>query len=228
MEPAAIQLEDIRVLVSKRTILDIPALTLPKRSQLAIMGPNGAGKSTLLQVMALLRQTDRGTVIIDGDRADAHNIRRLRSQMAVVFQAPLLFDTSVLSNAASGLQFRGVKKREAEERAHEWLRQFGVEHLATRAPHHLSGGEARRVSLARAFAIEPAILLLDEPFAGLDSETRETLLPELAERLQKADITTVLVTHDIREANVLCTSSISLRNGEVETLHNSPNRVGDR
>jgi len=228
MSDAAIELEGIRVHVSGKVILEIPALAVPNQSRLAVLGPNGAGKSTLLQVMALLRQADSGEVMVEGERADRNNARRLRSRMAVVFQAPLLFDTSVLANAASGLGFRGVNKRDALERAHEWLKQFGVDHLANRSPHLLSGGEARRVSLARALAIEPAILLLDEPFAGLDSETRETLLPELSARFQTSTITTVLVTHDIREAEAICTSKMYMRSGKIAALHNIPGGVVER
>ena len=228
MSDAAIELEGIPVHVSGKVILEIPALAVPNQSRLAVLGPNGAGKSTLLQVMALLRQADSGEVMVEGERADRNNARRLRSRMAVVVQAPLLFNTSVLANAASGLGFRGVNKRDAEERAHEWLKQFGVDHLANRSPHLLSGGEARRVSLARALAIEPAILLLDEPFAGLDSETRETLLPELSARFQTSTITTVLVTHDIREAEAICTSKMYMRSGKIAALHNIPGGVGER
>lgn len=228
MSDAAIELKGIQIRISGHTILDIPTLMVPEQSRLAVLGPNGAGKSTLLQVMALLRPADSGEVRIEGELANKTTIRRLRGRMAVVFQAPLLFDTTVLVNAASGLRFRGVKGREADERAHEWLKQFGVDHLASRLPHHLSGGEARRVSLARAFAIEPAILLLDEPFAGLDSETRERLLPELSDRFRKSTITVVLVTHDIREAEALCRSKMLMRSGKIESLLNLQGRVGEQ
>ncbi len=215
MGEPAIELGDVRVLASGRVILDVPRLALPQRAQLAVMGPNGAGKSTLLQVAALLRRPHAGEVWIDGERARRGNSRRLRGRIAVVFQAPLLFDTSVLANAASGLRFRGAEAREAERRAFEWLDRFEVAHLATRNTRGLSGGEARRVSLARAFAIEPAILLLDEPFAGLDAETRTVLVPELAQRLQETSVSTLLVTHDAWEADVLATTRIELRNGRI-------------
>jgi tungstate transport system ATP-binding protein len=212
----SIELRGVQVRSSDRLLLDVPSLALPARTQLAVMGPNGAGKSTLLQVVALLRRPDTGEVWIEGELAMRGNARRLRARMSMLFQSPLLFDTSVLSNAASGLRFHGVGRGEAERRAKEWLDRFGVGHLATRNTRDLSGGEARRVSLARAFAIEPAILLLDEPFAGLDAETRASLIPELAERMRETGVTTLLVTHDAAEATILTTSRLTLRAGRFE------------
>jgi tungstate transport system ATP-binding protein len=121
----------------------------------------------------------------------------------MVFQAPLLFDVDVLANAASGLRFHGVGRRAAEDRAHDWLNRFGVIHLARRSPRTLSAGEAQRVSLARAFAIEPDLLLLDEPFAALDSPTRAALVPELARHLRETGTAAIIVTHDQEEALAL-------------------------
>lgn len=215
MVTAAIELRDVRVSAPGRLILDLPAFALPRHTRLAVMGPNGAGKSTLLQVCALLRRPDAGEVWIEGERARRGNRSRLRRRMAVLFQAPLLFDTNVLANAASGLHFRGIARREAERQALAWLERFGVAHLAKRNTRDLSGGEARRVSLARAFAIEPAILLLDEPFAGLDAETRATLLPLLAQHLGAAGVTALLVTHDPWEAEVLTNQRIDLIAGRL-------------
>lgn len=221
MAEAAIELRGVQVRAPGRLILDLPVFALPPHTRQAVMGPNGAGKSTLLQVCALLRRPDAGEVWIEGERARRGNTARLRRRMAVVFQAPLLFDTSVLANAASGLRFRGVGGREAERQARAWLERFGVEQLAARNTRDLSGGEARRVSLARAFAIEPAILLLDEPFAGLDTETRETLLPILAQRLGETGVTAMLVTHDPWEAEVLTEQRVTLHDGRIDN-------VGDR
>lgn len=228
MTESAIALRDVQVLAAGREILHVPALALPEHAHLAVMGPNGAGKSTLLQVVALLHRPDAGEVWIDGELAHRGNVRRLRERMAVVFQVPLLFDTTVLANAESGLRFRGVDARESKRRAHEWLDRFGVAHLSTRNTRDLSGGEARRVSLARAFAIEPAILLLDEPFAGLDAETKATLLPELAQRMRETRVTALLVTHDSWEADVLTTTRIELRAGRVNEVIDSADCSGAR
>jgi len=180
--------------------LSVPDLAVGPGEILALVGPNGAGKSTLLQVAALLRAPDAGVVRIGGERANRRNAARLRRRLGVVFQAPLLFDVSVLDNAASGLRFRGVGRREAAARARAWLDRFGVGGLARRSARTLSGGEAQRVALARAFAPEPEVLLLDEPFAALDAPTRAALGPELTAQLRATGTAAVVVTHDQAEA----------------------------
>ena len=133
----------------------------------------------------------------------------------MVMQDPLLFGVSVLANAVSGLRFRGVRKQEAERRAGQWLMQFGVDHLAMHNARTLSGGEAQRVSLARAFAVEPALLLLDEPFAALDPATRESLVPELAARLRDTQTAALIVTHDAADTRVLADRLLLLTNGRI-------------
>jgi len=194
---------DVEVCHGERTLLNLAALSLAPGEVLALMGPNGAGKSTLLQAAALLQMPRSGEIWLAGERADRGTRRRLRRETAMVFQAPLLFDTSVLANAASGLRFRGLARREAERRAHLWLERFGVDHLAARHARSLSGGEAQRVSLARALATEPRLLLLDEPFSALDTPTRATLVPALATQLRATATTAIVVTHDVAEAIAL-------------------------
>lgn len=194
---------DVTVCHGERTLLSLAALSLAPGEVLALMGPNGAGKSTLLQTAALLQMPRSGEIWLAGERADRGTRRRLRRETAMVFQAPLLFDTSVLANAASGLRFRGLARREAERRAHLWLERFGVDHLAARHARSLSGGEAQRVSLARALATEPRLLLLDEPFSALDTPTRATLVPALATQLRATATTAIVVTHDVAEAIAL-------------------------
>ena len=207
MEPTgrepALRLRGVEVRYGRRPALTVPELTVGAGEVLALVGPNGAGKSTLLHVAALLRRPDAGEVWIGGRRACRRSERGLRRRVAVVFQAPLLFDTSVLGNAASGLRFRGVKRSEAERRAEAWLARFDVGHLAERNARLLSGGEAQRVSLARAFAVEPDLLLLDEPFSALDPAARGAILPELAARLRETGTAAIVVTHDHAEALAL-------------------------
>jgi tungstate transport system ATP-binding protein len=170
---------------------------------LAVIGPNGAGKSTLLRVMALLEAPTRGRVLVDGELVTGARALALRRRMASAFQEPLLADATVADNVAMGLRFRGVPPAEVRARVARWLDRFGIAALAARQARTLSGGEAQRTSLARALVLEPALLLLDEPFSSLDQPTREVLLGELRRILREDARTTVLVTHDRGEALAL-------------------------
>jgi tungstate transport system ATP-binding protein len=182
-----------------RTILDVDALSIASGEVLAVIGPNGAGKSTLLLHLALLERPENGQIVFDGAAARGRELA-LRRKMAVVFQDPLLLDRTVLANVETGLRLRGVTGPQRRERARRWLSRFGVEALSSRSSRTLSGGEAQRVSLARAFALEPEVLLLDEPFSALDRPTREAITQDLAVVLAETRMTTILVTHDHDEA----------------------------
>ena len=186
-----------------RTLLDDVSLNVGAGETVALLGPNGAGKTTLLHVAALLRRPDAGQVEVGGEPANAGNERCLRRQIALVPQQPILFSTTVLANAAAGLRFAGIARPHAERRALAWLERLRVAHLADRGVRGLSGGETQRVALARALALEPPLLLLDEPFAGLDAPSRDALLPLLAGLLRERGATTLLVTHDLDEAAAL-------------------------
>ena len=195
-----LRLDDVVVREGERILLDVTGLSLGAGETLALIGPNGAGKTTLLHVAALLRRPNSGTVTILGQSATSRNAATLRRALSVVFQAPLLFDVSVLHNAAAGLRFQGQPRRQAEWHARAWLERFGVGQLSDRKARTLSGGEAARVALARAFATEPSILLLDEPFSALDAPTRASLLPALRQCLRETGAAALLVTHDRDEA----------------------------
>jgi tungstate transport system ATP-binding protein len=196
---ARLSLRDVTVRRGGRLVLDVPALDLAAGEVLAVLGPNGAGKSTLLQVMALLERPATGTVSVDGMRVRG-NALQMRRRMAMVLQEPLLLDGSVRDNVALGLRLRGVPRGERRRRADRWLERLGIAHLANRPAHALSGGEAQRASLARALALEPDVLLLDEPFSGLDAPARTRLIADLAALLRETGQTAVLVTHDRDEA----------------------------
>ena len=197
--PAKISLRDVVVRRRKMEVLRVPSLDVNEGEVLAVIGPNGAGKTTLLQVLALLDRPAGGEVLYDGAPVHGRGLS-IRRSMALMMQDPLLLRRSVAENVATGLRLRGVSRSERKARIDRWLERFGVRHLAQRSAHKISGGEAHRVSLARAFALEPEVLLLDEPFAALDQPTRETLLDELAGALGETGLTTVFVTHDRSEA----------------------------
>ncbi len=179
------------------TVLDISELNVEEGRILALIGPNGAGKSTLLLTMAGLLKPDQGKIYYRGVPVDNNaNRSRMRRNISVVFQEPLLLSTSVFKNVALGLKFRHLSGSEIQKSVGESLDYFGISSLATRSAKTLSGGEAKRVSLARAFALKPELILMDEAFNSLDPPTRETLMEDLHNILEKTKITAVLALHD--------------------------------
>lgn len=203
MAESLLALRDILVRHGDKTVLQIPRLEIESGEVLALLGPNGAGKTTLLRVMGLLQLPDVGTVQFNGAAAGSGNALAIRRRIANVFQEPLLLNASVYENAGLGLKLRGLSSREIDVKLKPWLGRLGIAHLGARAARTLSGGEAQRTSLARALAVEPELLLLDEPFAALDPTTRETLLRDFQRLIKDTGITTVFVTHDRDEAVVL-------------------------
>src|SRR3989449_6657146 len=180
-----------------------------------LIGPNGSGKSTLLRVAGLLERPTTGRVSCGGRAVDATHALAERRRMAMVFQQPLLADMTVAENVALGLAFRGVGADLAEARVGRWLERLNIAPLRGRRARTLSGGEAQRVALARALVVAPDLLLLDEPFAGLDAPSREALLPELAAILRGDRVTTVLVSHDRGEAQALADRVAVLMRGRI-------------
>jgi len=198
-------------------VLTVPHLTLSRTERLAIVGPNGAGKSTLLEVLALLRPPTGGQVRFGGQPVHwrRRELVRLRRHLAVVFQRPLLLQGTLLDNVALGLRLRGRSSRDAREVAQAWLTRLGIGALAQRAAGAVSVGEAQRASLARALALRPEVLLLDEPGAALDSLGRHALLATLDEVLRAQPCAVVLVTHDWREVRRLAERVVVLFAGQV-------------
>jgi molybdate transport system ATP-binding protein len=187
---------------------------------LAVLGPNGAGKSTLLRVVAGLHHLRTGDVqladrVLD-DPARRTFVEARRRRLGVVFQDHRLFPhLRVLDNVAFGLRSRGVERRAARAAAGTWLERLGLADLGRRYPRELSGGQAQRVALARALACEPHALLLDEPLAALDVQTRADVQGELREHLRNFAGPTLLVTHDPIEALLLAHRIVVLERGRV-------------
>jgi tungstate transport system ATP-binding protein len=216
----------ITVSYSGRTVLSVPRLSVHRGEVLSVVGPNGAGKSTLLRVLGLLERPATGTVVLDGQpvRYDAGALVAARRRMAAVFQAPLLCDTSVATNIGMGLRFRGVSGPALSERVRRAAETFDIAHLLERRARTLSGGEAQRTSLARAFALDPEVLFLDEPFAALDAPSRETILSDLEVALRDSPVTTVFVTHDRDEALLLGDRVAVMMRSSIAQL-DTPERV---
>ena len=218
MTTAVLALRGVRRRYADGFALDVTSLDVVAGEVLGVIGPNGAGKSTLLRILGLLERPDEGRVLVDGRAVDARDALAERRRVATVFQEPLLADASVTHNVALGLRFRGVSAARAEPRVRSGLERLGIDKLAGRMARTLSGGEARRVALARALVLEPEVLLLDEPFAGLDAPTRAALVEDLGGILRADRVTTVLVTHERGEAQALADRVAVLMEGRVRQL----------
>lgn len=197
---ALIEIKNLQIKRNKQIALEIPGLSIQRGETLTVVGPNGSGKSTLLLALARLLKPVRGEIIYDGKSLLQMNELEYRRKISFVFQSPLLMDMTVEQNVALGLKFRGASKAETQARVGKWMEQLGIESLSKRRAGQLSGGEAQRVSLARAFVLEPELLLLDEPFAALDPPTHAKLLEDLSNLLKQDHKTAVFVTHNLKEA----------------------------
>ncbi|MGZ8750476.1 MAG: sulfate/molybdate ABC transporter ATP-binding protein [Pseudonocardia sp.] len=191
------------------------ALSADAGTVVAVIGPNGAGKTTLLRALAgLVPMT--GTIEVDGASWTVPPRLVRDRNVGLVFQDQLLVPhLSVVDNVAFGLRARGTTRARADATAREWLARFGIADLADRTPGQLSGGQAQRVAIARALAPAPALLLLDEPFAGLDVGVATALRIELARHLASYDGITLLVTHDALDALTLADSVLVVDEGRV-------------
>jgi tungstate transport system ATP-binding protein len=210
----ALALRDLRVVRGGRQVLRVEALDVAPGEVVAVIGPNGSGKSTLLLSSALLLPAE-GELRLFGQEARWGNAVALRRRTATVFQDSALLDMSARANVETALALHGVPRGERRTAAEEWLRRLGVSHRAEARAHQLSGGEAQRVSLARAFAVRPELLFLDEAFSALDSQTRGALLGDVRALLEAEGTTALLTTHDRAEAELLADRAVVLIDGAV-------------
>lgn len=201
--------------INNKTILENINFVLSPGECLGLIGPNGSGKSSLLKILALLEPPSSGDIWFQGQHIPHKVSLDIRRRIAIVFQEALLLDTSVWENIAIGLKIRRISKSEIKNRVTYWLEQFGIAHLAKQPARSLSGGEAQRVSLARAFVLEPDILFLDEPFSALDAPTKEALRTDLAQIFRTTKVTTVLVSHDFDDIQRLAQRTVLLIQGKV-------------
>jgi ABC-type Fe3+/spermidine/putrescine transport system ATPase subunit len=196
------------------------SLEAEKGSMTAIVGPSGCGKSTALNLIAGLTPVDAPpTLTLDGK--DIARLPPGKRGISMVFQTPALFSHLPLAdNIAYGLRCRGVSVKECRFRAAHWLDKIGLAGFEKRFPDTLSGGEAQRVSLARALIVEPRLLLFDEPFSSLDAPLKQRLIQEIAALKAETGFTGIIVTHDITEARALCGRIASMENGSVVKIEN--------
>jgi sulfate transport system ATP-binding protein len=193
------------------------SLSVPEGSLTALLGPSGSGKSTLLRVIAGLEQPDTGTVLIAGQ--DATGLRPQDRGVGFVFQHYAAFKhMTVFNNIAFGLKIRKREKAQIRDRVHELLDLVHLGGFADRYPAQLSGGQRQRMALARALAVEPSVMLLDEPFGALDAQVRKDLRVWLRRLHDEVHVTTVFVTHDQEEAMDVSEQIVVMNDGQVEQI----------
>lgn len=200
----------------RKQIVAVDHLAINEGEMLGIIGPNGAGKSSLIKLMALLESPTSGEIYYRGNKIYPGQLSlNIRRQMATVFQHSYLLKMSVYDNVAIGLKFRKVNKKERDERIRHWLDVFRISHLAKQHAYTLSGGEAQRVNLARSLVLQPDLLFLDEPFAGLDFPTKRALAEDLTHVLKNTNTTTIFVSHDLIEINIMTEKLAVMMAGQV-------------
>ena len=200
-------------------------LDVPSGGLVALLGPSGGGKSTLLRIIAGLEFPDTGQVEIEG--RDATSLPPQKRSVGFVFQHYAAFKhLSVYRNVAFGLEIRRRPKAEIRRRVHELLELVHLEQFADRLPSQLSGGQRQRMALARALAVEPEVLLLDEPFGALDAKVRKELRDWLRRLHDEVHVTTVFVTHDQEEALEVSDEIVVINDGRIEQV-GSPSELYD-
>lgn len=214
---ATITLDSVTKRFGDETAIEDLSLTIQEGEVLGVVGPSGCGKTTTLRTIAGFETPTNGEVLFDG--ADVTAVPPEKRNVGLVFQSYALFENmSVLGNVAFGPKMQGISKEERRDRALELLEMLDIEELADKDPTNLSGGQQQRVGLARALAVEPDILLLDEPMTGLDAKLKERLQREIGSLLSELGVTAMYVTHDQEEAMVMCDRIAVLNDGAVEQV----------
>src|SRR5712691_10204577 len=217
----SIEAQNITKKFGQFTALDNVSLEIPSGELVALLGPSGSGKTTLLRIIAGLEFADSGTVLFDGEDTTDQTARDRR--VGFVFQHYALFrHMTVFENIAFGLRVRPRALRPSKEKirakVQELLKLIQLKNLSSRYPSQLSGGQRQRVALARALAVEPSVLLLDEPFGALDAKVRLELRRWLRQLHDEIHITSVFVTHDQEEALEVADRVVVMNNGQIEQV----------
>jgi putative spermidine/putrescine transport system ATP-binding protein len=214
---ALVELVDLYRRFGPTRALDGLTLTIQPGELISLLGPSGCGKTTALRVLAGFETPDKGRVLVDGK--DLGHVAAQHRDMGMVFQSYSLFpNMNALDNVGFGLRMRGVKAPERRKRAASLLEMVGLSKEAKKYAHQLSGGQQQRVALARALAIEPRVLLLDEPLSALDAKVRVQLREQIRALQTRLQITTVFVTHDQEEALSISDRVCVMREGRIEQV----------
>ena len=214
---AYVELQDLRRRFGEVVALDGISLSLERGEFLSLLGPSGCGKTTALRLVAGFDRPDAGRIVVDGK--DLTRVPPNRRDMGMVFQAYSLFPNMTAErNVEFGLRIRGATRETRAKKIAELLELVGLEHAGRRYPHQLSGGMQQRVALARALAIEPRMLLLDEPLSALDAKVRVQLREEIRRIQTRLGITTIYVTHDQEEALSISDRVAVMSAGRIEQI----------
>lgn len=215
--PPVFRLHEVTKSYGTREVLNVPELTIPGQQIYAMLGPNGCGKTTLLRILALLHKNTSGRVEVLGEEVDwsKEQMLRLRRQMAMVTQTAFMFEGTVASNVAYGLKVRGQKGREVKQKVDEVLELVGMTAFVKQDTRSLSGGERQKVAIARAIALKPQVLFLDEPTANIDP--RSSLDIEKYIKLINQDLhtTIIMVTHNLFQARRLADLVYFMWDGKI-------------
>jgi tungstate transport system ATP-binding protein len=206
-----LQLKNVEKRYGSIKALEDISLEVVGGKTIALVGVNGAGKTTLLRVIAGLEERDKGNILFDGKDI---NSKKLRQIATLVFQKTVMFNRSVQSNLAYGLKIRGKKDHEIKERIGQELLAVGLRNFEKRKARKTSGGEQQRIALARAFLLDPRILLLDEPTANLDPNSATMIERAIASR-KKEDEIIIMATHNLAQARRLADEIIHIYNGRI-------------
>ena len=226
----SIQLSNINKQFGAFKALDNINLDIPEGELVALLGPSGCGKTTLLRIIAGLEQADQGEVFLKGDNVTAQPVKN--RQIGFVFQHYALFrHMTVFDNIAFGLRVKPRKQRPSEtvikQKVHSLLQLVQLDWLHDRFPDQLSGGQRQRIALARALAVEPSVLLLDEPFGALDASVRKDLRLWLRHLHHELNVTSIFVTHDQEEAMEVASQIVVLNHGKIEQK-GTPTEIYDK
>ena len=198
------------------------SLSIPQNEIFGVIGLSGAGKSTLVRCINLLERPDTGEIIINGENLlnlGSEELRLRRQKIGMIFQHfNLLEQQTVLNNVCFPLEIRGIPRKERREKAMELLEKVGLAEKAEAYPSQLSGGQKQRVAIARVLANEPDILLCDEATSALDPETTKTILGQIKTIHDTMGITVVIITHEMKVIQEICSSVAVLENGEVQEI----------
>lgn len=215
----AYKVKDLTFSYGERRVLDLEEIEIPAGEVVALVGPNGSGKTTLLHLLAFIERADRGAISFFGETARRENVLAFRRRVGLLLQQPYLFHMSVLANIMWGLKIRGVPERKGKEIARQALEAVDLVNFENRHARSLSGGESQRVALARALALDPEVLLLDEPETHLDKLSADRVEEIFLRMNRDRGKTVILTTHNLLKGQSVAQRVFNLFRGKIVPAH---------